>query len=521
MNVLMLYPEFPFSFWSVPNLIRFKGLKTILYPLGLLTVARLLPKDWKIRLVDLNAERLTEKDWRWAQIVMLSGMYVQRNGMLNLIKKAKQMGKIVVAGGPYPSISPNEVLSAGCDYVFKGEAEGNIESLISAIQHENTPRIIENVAKPDLTESPIPRFDLIPLNRNGNYSIQTARGCPFNCEFCNITHLFGRKVRRKTPDQIIEELEYLYSLGARGHVFICDDNFIADRDHAVEILERLIIWNKHRRLPFGFETQASLNLGRDIELINLMTKANIHEIFIGFESLDEEVLSQNHKYHNLLENPLTSVRNINSNGLSIIASFIIGSDAEKRGAGERICQFIEQSGIPVAMANRLLAVPHSNLWKRMEKEGRLKTEYPDETSLTQSNIIPKRPEAEILEDLRYAYNNLYDPLLYLKRTYRFNVERKPNPSALAKARGEKPPDWLPEPKRKPLRTLFFRLRSLMILIWRQGILPQHRKQFWRQWRDMRRNNPSRLIRYFIHCAYGEDLFLFRKKAQKEIDGINA
>ena len=249
MRALLVCPEFPLSFWSFRKAVRFRGNKTTNPPLGLLTVAALLPPAWELRLADLNTRRLTDDDWQWADLILISAMYIQREGLLALVAEAKRRGKTVVVGGPHPTSLPEAALEAGSDFVVRGEGENTIPLLLEAMKNGKT-GVIENDARPDLTTSPIPRFDLLRLDDYDTMTIQTSRGCPFDCEFCDVVNLFGRKPRYKTPAQVIAELESLYRLGARGAVFFCDDNFIGSKKQARALLQELTPWLRSRGEPF-------------------------------------------------------------------------------------------------------------------------------------------------------------------------------------------------------------------------------------------------------------------------------
>ena len=281
----------------------------------------------------------------------ISAMILQKGGMLSLIKESKRRGKTVVAGGPYPTSVLEPVLEAGADFVMQGEAENCMDRLLAALEREQPPVVITNSEKPVMTQSPVPRFDLLTLQDYVVMSFQTSRGCPFDCEFCDIVNLFGRVPRYKTPDQVIEEVETLYDLGWRKDLFICDDNFIGNKSHAKAILRKLIPWQESYGKPFGFWCQASVNLGKDIELIDMMTEANVHQVFVGIESPDTDVLERAHKYQNVRNSTLDMLHSLNKNGLGIVASFIIGFDGEKKGVGDRICndfpglQIFEMNGV--------------------------------------------------------------------------------------------------------------------------------------------------------------------------------
>jgi len=519
MRALLVCPEFPPSFWSFRKSCRLLGNRTVNPPLGLLTVAALLPSEWELRLADLNTRSLTEQDWQWADLILLSAMFIQREGLLALVKEAKRRGKTVVAGGPYPTSLPEAALEAGCDFVVRGEGENTIPLLLEAMRGGRT-GVIETDEKPDITTSPIPRFDLMRLDDYAAFSIQTSRGCPFDCEFCDVVNLFGRKPRHKTPKQVIAELEALYRLGATGSVFICDDNFIGSKQQARALLEEIIAWSKSRGDPYRFLTQASVNLGQDPEMIDLMTAANLREVFIGIESPDENVLETSHKYHNIKNPLIESLHNLKQNGMEVIGSFIIGLDGEKTGAGERICAFIEQTEIPVAMLGLLQAAPHTRLWHRLEKEGRLRPDEGDVSgTFSALNYEPDRPEAEIMKEYVDAWDALYEPSRYLARAYRYYLAMRPARRDKAMAAGGPPGrDHVP-PQGMTWRRKLNVIRSFFKILWWQGVRPSYRRQFWTQLLGMWRQNPTRFRQYFVTCVEGEDFFDMRKTVREKVTAI--
>ena len=520
MRALLVCPEFPLSFWSFRKSCRLRGAKTVNPPLGLVTVAALLPSEWELRLVDLNTRSLTEEDWQWADLILISAMYIQRAGLLALVREAKRRGKTVVAGGPHPTSLPEAVLEAGCDFVVRGEGENTIPLLLEAMRHGKT-GIIENGEKPDLTTSPIPRFDLLQLKDYVTFTIQTSRGCPFDCEFCDVVNLFGRTPRYKTPKQVIAELETLHRLGARGSAFICDDNFIGSKKHARAFLQELIPWLRSRGDPYRFLTQASVNLGQDPEMIDLMTAANLREVFIGIESPDENVLQTSHKYHNIKNPLLESLDTLKKNGMEVIGSFIIGLDGETKGAGERICAFIEQTDIPVTMLGVLQAAPHTSLWHRLEREGRLRRDVGDDSgTFSALNYEPDRPEAEIMQEYIEAWDYLYEPSRYLARAYRYYLAMRPVRRAQAVGvGGTLPKDRVPD-QGLTLRRILIEVKAFLKILWWQGLRPSYRRQVWTQVLGMWRQNPTRFKQYFVTCVEGEDLFdmreIVRQKATANI-----
>jgi radical SAM superfamily enzyme YgiQ (UPF0313 family) len=496
------------------------GRKTLLPPLGLLTVAALLPQEWEFRLIDLNIGALTAASWQWADLVMITGMIIQREAVLSLVREAKEQGKTVIVGGPCATSLPQDVLEAGADFLVRGEGETTIPRLLAALREGQPKGVIEEDGKPKMTISPVPRFDLITLDDYLTIGIQTSRGCPFDCEFCDIISLYGRTPRYKDPGQVIAELEILYRLGWRGAVFISDDNFIGNKDHARAILNRLIPWMQAHGEPFSFWTQASVNLGQDREMIDLLTAANFAYVFLGVETPEPDILRAAGKYQNL-RNPLKdSLAAIDANGLNMIASFIIGFDGEQSGAVDRIAEFVEELAIPITMINILQPLPNTRLWKRLENEGRLllgKTS--GDFYGMKFNYLPTRPQEEILEEFVRGLDLLYEPSRYLARVYRYFLTMRPTRRALARQTGKNVPGFLQTPKNLPSsRRSSAALAPLMRLIWRQGIRPSYRWQFWRQLLGIYRQNPSRLKTYLMCCSMGEDLFALRWDVLKKWHG---
>ncbi len=518
MRALLINPEFPKFYWSMPELCRIHGCKSSTAPLGLITVAALLPAHWDLRLVDVNTRALKPDDWEWAEVVLFSAMAVQRVSLLELIREAKARGKTVVAGGPYPSIIPEEVTAAGCDFLVRGEAELLIPDLLRDLAQGKTGVTYEAKEKPDLSASPIPRFDLLRLEDYLSISIQTTRGCPFDCEFCDVVSLFGRKVRTKDPKQVVAELETLYRLGGVKHIFIADDNFIGNKAYARQLLQQLIPFMKERGEPFSFITQASVNLGQNPDLIDLMTEANFDSVFVGVESPDEDVLQKAHKRQNVAGNLADSLRNINAKGLSLIASFILGMDGETSGAGDRIVEFVEAVDLPVVMLNMLFPLHRTRLWHRLQREGRLREDLtndwlarkaPEMDYYTKMFFQPSRPEEEVLAEYYRMVERLCDPPAFLARAYRSILAMRPTRSALAAQEGRPlPPAGPSGPKR--LSDYLNDIKRFWRLSWSQGVKAPYRMQYWRQLYGVWRRNPSRLVRYLRTCAYGEDLFRFRE-----------
>ena len=513
-RVLLVNPVLPPSFWSFTETNRLLGTKALMPPLGLITVAALLPKSWSLRLVDLNVRPLEERDWQWAEMVMITGMMVQRSGVLDLISEARRRNKLSVVGGPYVTSFPDEALAVGCDFLVRNEGENTIPLFLAALESGQTRGVFENTQKPEMMASPVPRFDLLDLDAYSGLSIQTSRGCPFKCEFCHITVLHGRQPRYKAPGQVLAELETILQLGWQGEMFIADDNFIGNKLHAKAILDALIPWNRSRGEPFVFGTQTSANLGQDKGLIDLMTAANFSHVFVGIESPDTDVLKRAQKQQNV-QHPLSeSLHNINRNGLSVIGSFIIGFDGEKSGAGGRIVALIEDTAIPIAMINILQAAPDTPLWDRLQREHRLRDISDGDSVVGMMNFIPTRPEAEIMAEYVAVWDRLYEPSRFYDRVHRYILERRPTRRALGV---EEPVDTLVAipPKRYRAGTI----TVLGALLWLRAVVSRHPFRLGRLVFEICRRNPSRVWQFLVLCVMGENMFGVRDHINQALQPI--
>jgi radical SAM superfamily enzyme YgiQ (UPF0313 family) len=511
MKALLINPLAGFCVFGLEESLHLTGKKSGGPPLGLITAAALLPRSWELRLVDLACRKLTESDWDWADMILLSGNYLHRKSLLELVSEAKLRRKPVTVGGPYVSSVSEEVLDAGANFVVRGEGENTIPLLLDALRDGKKQGVFHNKEKPDLTASPIPRFDLLNHRHYFHGQIQTARGCPFNCEFCDIITVYGRTPRFKRPEQVIAELDSLYALGWRGGVFVADDNFIGNKKHARDTLVAMLEWQNRRGKPFAFSTQASINLGQDMELIDLMTAARFGDTFVGIESPDEDVLSRAGKTQNVRHPLIQSLDTMNRNGLPVMGSFVIGFDGESQGAGDRIAAFIEATGIPVSLLGTLWALPNTAMWHRLKQEGRLlEGVNPDHVLIGGTfNFVTSRPESEIREDYRRTWDLLYEPSRFLARAYRYYLSMRPTRKALAQ-KGQAMDQPLAEKAPRPLRDTLQDLRAFFILLWRLGVRSHCKIQFWKQLIGMLRKNPSRFRQYMVSLAYGPDLFKIRE-----------
>ncbi|HBK98365.1 MAG TPA: B12-binding domain-containing radical SAM protein [Microcoleaceae bacterium UBA10368] len=505
MNVLLLYPLFPKSFWSFEKTLALLDRKAMLPPLGLVTVAAILPQAWEFKLVDRNVSSVTEADWDWAELVILSAMIVQKEDLLYQIQEAKRRGKRVAVGGPYPTALPNEVTDVGTDYLILDEGEITLPMFVEAIARGEQSGIFRaNGERPDVTTTPIPRFDLLQFDAYAEMSVQFSRGCPFQCEFCDIIVLYGRKPRTKAPEQLLNELNRLYELGWRRSIFMVDDNFIGNKRNVKLFLKELLPWMVEHQYPFSFATEASVDIAQDQELMDMMVQCNFGAVFLGIETPDEESLKLTQKHQNTRDSLSEAVLAITRSGLRVMAGFIIGFDGEKTGAGARIVKFVEQTSIPTALFSMLQALPDTALWHRLAKEGRLRSKSANINQTTLMNFVPTRPLEEIAREFVEAFDELYDPEKFLDRAYRhyriLGEATYPNKGKRAK----KPIDWIV-------------IRAFLTICWRQGFIRKTRWQFWRNLWNMCRYNLGGVSSYLAVCAQIEHFVEYRDIVRREIE----
>jgi len=503
MNVLLLYPVFEKSFWSFEKSLAILGKKAFMPPLGLITIAAMMPDQWEYRLVDQNVRQETDDDWDWADIVMISGMISQRKDFFDLIAAAKLRQKKTIVGGPYVSSCPELFQQAGADYIVTGEGDITIPLLMAALKNKQPGGVISAQGeKPDVTTTPVPRYELLEMDAYSVMPVQYSRGCPFNCEFCDIIVLYGRKTRTKTPEQMLAELQYLYDLGWREMIFIVDDNFIGNKKQAKKMLTALKPWLIEKRYPFSFNTEASVNLAEDQALMDLMVACNFGSVFIGIETPDRESLEVTGKVQNMKDPLLDSVRKIMDSGIRIMAGFIIGFDGEQKGAGRRVRDFVEASAIPIAAFSMLQALPGTALEKRLKREGRLLEKPGDLNYTTLLNYIPSRPVEDIAEEFIQTFWDLYDPKKYVARVYR-----------CYRILGEV--DW-PKKERAAKKLGFKEIKAALTLFWVVGFKHPTRTRFWPALFSILRHNPGGLISFLSVLGQVEHFIAYRKMIKKQI-----
>jgi radical SAM superfamily enzyme YgiQ (UPF0313 family) len=428
-------------------------------------------------------------------------MIVQKDDMIAQVKEAKKRNKLVAVGGPYATSVPQELEKVGTDFLILDEGELTLPMFVEAIVNGEIKGVFRSTEKPDVTITPVPRYDILELDAYDSMSVQFSRGCPFQCEFCDIIVLYGRKPRTKSPEQLLKELDCLYELGWRRGVFMVDDNFIGNKRNVKLLLQSLKIWQEEHQYPFKFNTEASVDLAADQELMEMMVECNFDAVFLGIETPDEDSLALTKKFQNTRSSLTETVDKIIQTGLRPMAGFIIGFDGEKKGAATRIIDFVEEAAIPTAMFGMLQALPQTALWARLEKEGRLRdSDRQDINQTTLINFIPTRPIEDIATEYIETFWTLYEPENYLDRVYRCFLK-------------------LGEPKCKtPFKMpSFVDLKALGIVIWRQGIQRNTRWKFWHHLFSIIKNNPGVWEHYLTLCAHNEHFLEYRQIVKDEIN----
>jgi radical SAM superfamily enzyme YgiQ (UPF0313 family) len=429
LNVLLIYPEFPDTFWNFKHALKFLGKRAAQPPLGLMTVAALLPKAWKKRLVDTNVERLRDCDLAWADVVMLSAMHIQRESLAAIVARCRARGLPTVVGGPIASSLSAAELKA--DHVVIGEAESLIAGLARELEEGSAKPVYQAAERPEMETSPLPDLSLIKMRRYSTMTVQYSRGCPFNCEFCDIIEIYGRRPRTKSVAQVLSELDQLRAAGWREAVFIVDDNFIGNKARAKELCRALAQWRSQYKISFDFNTEASLNLADDPELMQLMRDAGFISVFLGIETPDESGLVACNKLQNTRRSLLESVATIQSYGMQVMGGFILGFDTDGEDIFDRMVEFIQKSGIPIAMVGLLQAMPGTQLFRRLWKEGRILDAGHGDNTDDKLNFLPNMDAARLVEGYRsvlkriYSYDAYYERVkLYLSRAQPRAGERK-------------------------------------------------------------------------------------------------
>jgi radical SAM superfamily enzyme YgiQ (UPF0313 family) len=436
-NALLVYPAFATSFWSFKFALQYLGKKSSMPPLGLLTLANMFPQDYNLRLVDMNVRPLTDDDLKWADLVCTSTMIVQRTSLEHVIARAKRAGKPVVAGGPHPTSYWEEM--EDIDYFLLGEVEETFPRFLHDLEHGTAQHLYIPREKPAITQTPLPRYDLITMRDYSSMLLQFSRGCPFDCEFCDITKLYGRVPRTKTPAQMLAEFSLLFDLGWRGALFLVDDNFIGNRRDALRLLRALIPWQRERHYPFNLCTEASMNLVEYDELMEAMVQAGFTSVFVGIETPTPAALIATKKKQNVRkddpEYPLHAVHTLQEKGFEVMGGFILGLDGETPEVFDLHIEFIQHAAIAMAMEGLLTVLKGTDLYHRMAREGRLRGDTTGNNLDTQLNFVPEMPEEVLKAGYKRVLNTIYDRRLeqYFARCWTLvqRLDRRQAPMPMA------------------------------------------------------------------------------------------
>ena len=492
MKILLVYPQYPDTFWSFKHALRFISKKASFPPVGLLTIAAMLPDDWEKKLVDMNVTSLKDEDLKWADYVFISAMVVQRDSVKEVITRCKKLGTKLVAGGPLFTTGYEEF--DGIDHFVLGEAEVTLPPFLEDLDRGCAQHSYISNERPDISKTPVPLWSLINMKKYSAMSIQYSRGCPFDCEFCDIIILNGHKPRTKDKNQLLGELEALYSQGWRSGMFIVDDNFIGNkRKLKTEILPAIIKWMEERKYPFVLFTEASINLADDEELMQLMVKAGFNTVFVGIETPNEESLAECNKFANINRDLVASVKKIQNHGLEVQGGFIVGFDSDPISIFKSQINFIQRSGIVTAMVGLLNAPRGTRLYQRLKKENRLLKGFSGDNTDGSLNFIPKMNYETLVNGYKHILNTIYSPKQYYERVRTFLKEYKPQ-------------------RRNRISQLhFYHIKAFFKCMWFLGIKEKGRRYYWKFIVSTLLRHPQFFPLSISLSVFG---FHFRKVAEK-------
>lgn len=456
MKVLLVEPRTPETFWTLRHALKFVGKRAANPPLGLLTVAGLLPRDWDLRLVDANIRDLRDDDVRWADYVLISAMVIHRDAVTTLVRRCHAAGKAVVGGGPLFTADPAD--SLGVDHVVVGEAEEIAGDLAADMEAGCVKPLYEARRFPDIARTPLPRWDLVDLRVYATMSVQSCRGCPYDCEFCDVVALNGHRPRTKSPVQFVAELEDLRRRGWRGATFVVDDNFVGDRRRCLALLEAVIRWRRETGARMTFLTEASVNMAEDPQLLRLMVAAGFKKVFLGIETPSADSLRECHKLQNLRGDLNQAVRTIQQAGIEVMGGFIVGFDSDEADIFERQFDFIQKTGVVTAMVGLLQAMPRSRLYARLAAENRLLNASQGDNTRAAFNFEPRLDRDFLIENYRRLMTRLYEPRAYYRRIQTFLDEH---------------------PMRGPRISLTWHdIGAVVASLWSMGVAQPGRRAYW-------------------------------------------
>lgn len=490
MKALLVSPRFVPTYWSYESSLRLAGKSCLLPPLGLITVAALMPRHWRPQLVDLNVESLSDRQILRSDVVLLTGMHVQRDSLHEVLRRCRKLGVPTVVGGPYATGEPH-LLEDEADHLVLGEADETFLPFCEAFEAGRAPKRTPRPEPPSLRKTPPARYDLLRRDAYYHMSLQFSRGCPFLCEFCDIPGLLGRDPRTKEPEQIVHELDAIRASGFRGMVFFVEDNFIGKKKSVRELLPHVERWQRENRWPFEFYTEASLNLAEDSPLMHSMTAAGFRMVFVGIESPSAESLKETKKHQNVAGDMLSRVHGILRHGLEVLGGFIVGFDNDGPDIFDRQLAFIQAAAIPTAMLGVLQALPGAPLEARMRAEGRLREMPRPQDQFGRSNFDTTLPAPVLLAGFRRTLEALYEPSAYFARV-----------EAMMRLRPE-----LPRIRQSGLRHLFWAAKAIAA----QGLLAPYRRAYWKFLRDIWRWDRTRILDALRHAAPGHHFLLFTRR----------
>lgn len=482
MKILFIYPEYPDSFWSFKHALKFITKKAAVPPLGLITVSAMLPKLWQKRLIDMNVTKLRLYDVQWADLVFISAMYIQKESVNKVIEECKSNNKIIVAGGPlftqeyqnYPQI----------DHFILNEAEITLPPFLDDLRTGNPKKLYRTSEYADISQSPIPDYDLLDRGKYAFMNVQVSRGCPFSCNFCEITALLGHKVRMKSSSQIIREFEILYNLKWRGPVLIVDDNFIGNKNEVKNnLLPDIKSWMQSHKFPFTFNTETTINLADDEELMTLMVESGFNSTFIGIETTDEQSLNECNKTQNKNRNLLQSVRKIQNAGMQVSGGFIVGFDSDTSKVFQNQIDFIQKSGIVSAMVGLLNAPKNTKLYRKLKAQNRLIKDPTGNNTDFSMNFIPKMNYNEIIEGYQNVIRSIYTNKPYYKRIRHLLLNYN-------------------HPRIKQSKISFSLFKALFKSVYFIGLLSKGRSEYWKLIIWTLLNRPRSIIVAITYTVYG-------------------
>jgi radical SAM superfamily enzyme YgiQ (UPF0313 family) len=485
MKILFVYPLYPDTFWSFKHALKLVSIKAAFPPLGALTVAAMLPQEWEKRLVDMNVNALTDNDIKWADYVFVSAMVVQKDSAKQVIERCNKLGVKVVAGGPLFTTEPAQF--SGVDHFVLNEAEITLPPFLADLQAGRPQKTYSTDLHPDITSTPVPLWSLIAKNmqKYSSMNLQYSRGCPFNCEFCDITFLDGRLPRTKSKEQVLAEMDSLYDVGWRGDLFFVDDNFIGNKKKLKEeTLPAIIGWMEKRKYPFTLLTEVSVNLADDEELMALMNKAGFNKVFVGIETPNEASLSECDKNQNISRDLIATVKILQNRGFEVMAGFIVGFDQDPPSIFKTQINFIQKSGIVTAMVGLLNAPRGTRLHQRLQKENRLISESTGDNTDFSLNFIPKMKKELLINGYKEILNTIYKPNNYYARVQTLLEEYKP-----------KPKSW-------NLHSTRWNLQGFMNSVWFMGFREPGRWHYWRLMASTMLRRPKSLPLFITLSIYG-------------------